>query len=269
MKMRIGCFGYIKDIDTIAAAGFDCAELHIKEIVALSNIEFKSAVKKLRNSGISAEVFDNPIPLESRIADPSFDLNYYREHLEKMADRIAEMGARYCIFGNGRARSLPLEGDIKAAAAKFDDFFFMLLDITASRNITVLIEPLAKKLSNIVNSLPDALQFIKKYNRYNLKTLLDYRWMVEENRPLSEIAEHELYIKHVHIDNPLSPFPNRVVPKLNDGFDYAPLFQALKDISYKEIISVEASVFQDYAREISETLDFFRAHGIEPYRSAS
>lgn len=267
MKMRIGCFGYTKDIDAIAAAGFDCAELHIKEIVALGESEFRDAVKKLRHSGIPAEVFDNPIPLDSWIADPSFDLNQYRGHLERVADRTAEMGARYFVFGNGKARSLPSMGDIEAAARKFDDFFYMLLDITASRNITVLIEPLARKLSNIVNSLPNAVRFIKKYGRHNVKTLLDYRWMIEENRPLSEIAEHELYIKHVHIDNPLSPFPTRVVPRLNDGFDYAPLFQALKDISYKEIISVEASVFQDYAKEISELPGFFRAHGIEPYRS--
>ena len=269
MKMRLGCFGYIKDLDLIAAAGFDCAELQVKEIMALSEEEFKKAKKTLKNCGITAEVFDNPIPLDCRISSPSFDLAYYRDFLEEISDRTAEMGARYIVFGNGKARSLPSEGDIASATSKFDDFFISLLEITAKRNITVLIEPLAKSLSNIVNSLSDAVEFIKKYKMHNLKTLLDYRWMVEEGWPLTVIEDYELYIKHVHIDNPFSPFPTRIVPRLNDGFDYTPFMNTLKNIAYKEIISIEASVFQDFAKEIREGLGLFRANHIEPYRSLS
>jgi sugar phosphate isomerase/epimerase len=104
---------------------------------------------------------------------------------------------------------------------------------------------------------------------HNLKTLLDYRWMVEEGWPLTVIEDYELYIKHVHIDNPLSPFPTRIVPRLNDGFDYAPFINTLKNIAYKEIISIEASVFKDFAKEIREGLGVFKANHIEPYRSLS
>jgi hypothetical protein len=43
----------------------------------------------------------------------------------------------------------------------------------------------------------------------------------------------------------------------------------LKKIAYKEIISIEASVFQDYAKEIKEGLELFRANTIEPYHSIS
>lgn len=267
VRMRLGCFGYLKDLDTIARAGYDCAELHVKEIMALDDAGYKQACKRLKSCGIPAEVFDNPIPLDSRIADSSFDLRYYREFLEKAADRCAEMGARYLVFGNGRARSLPNEGDIEAARAKFDEFFMMLLDIALQRNITVLIEPLARSLSNIVNSLPDAVAFIKKYERPNLKTFVDYRWMVAETRPLSEIVEHELYIKHFHLDNPLTAFPERVVPRLNDVYDYSALFETLKSIAYKEIISIEASVFKDFENEIREPIRLFAAHGIQPYRA--
>lgn len=265
--MRLSCFGFIKDLDDIAAAGYDCAELHIKEIMAFDEAGFAGALRKLRSCGIPAEVFDNPIPLDCRVSDPSFELDFYRGFLEKAADRCAEMGARYFVFGNGRARSLPLEGDITGAAAKFDEFFSMLLDITAARNITVLIEPLGKILSNIVNSLPEAVAFINKYGAPNLRTFIDYRYMVELSRPLQEIEEYEPWIKHVHLDNPLSEFPRRVVPRLDDGFDYAPFLASLKRIAYKGIISVEASVFYDFPKEINECMNFFKAHGIEPYRT--
>jgi sugar phosphate isomerase/epimerase len=267
MKMRLSCFGFIRDLDDIAAAGYDCVELHVKEIAAFDEASFAGALRKLRDCGIPAEVFDNPIPLDSRVSDPSFDLGYYRGFLEKVTDRCAAMGARYFVFGNGKARSLPVEGDVAGAAAKFDEFFAMLLDISAARNITVLIEPLGKKLSNIVNSLPEAVQFIRKFGKPNLKTFVDYRYMVELGRPLSEIEEYEAWIKHVHLDNPLSEFPRRVVPRLDDGFDYAPFLDALKRIAYEGILSVEASVFEDFPREIRECVGFFKAHGIEPYRA--
>ncbi|MCX7774972.1 MAG: sugar phosphate isomerase/epimerase [Spirochaetaceae bacterium] len=267
MHMRLGCFGYIKDLDAIAEAGFDCAELHIRELMGFDEAEYRAARKRLRDSGIPADVFDNPIPLDSRIADPSFDLGFYRSYLERACDRAAEMGARYIVFGNGKARSLPIEGDIEAARAKFDEFFIMLLDIAAQRNITILIEPLGRKLSNIVNSLPEAVAFIRKYGRHNLKTFIDYRYMVEMQRPLSDIEEYELYIRHVHLDNPLTVFPERLVPRLDDGFDYAPFLETLKKISYKEIISIEASVFREYAQDIRSVIDFFAAHNITPYRA--
>ncbi|MFH2115655.1 MAG: sugar phosphate isomerase/epimerase family protein [Spirochaetota bacterium] len=266
MRMRLSCFGSIKDLDDISAAGYDCAELHIREIMGFDDAQYKVALGKLRDCGIPAEVFDNPIPLDSRVPDPSFDLAYYRDFLRKATDRCAGMGARYFVFGNGKARSLPTEGDIQGAASKFDEFFRMLLEITAEHNITVLIEPLGKKLSNIVNSLPEAVAFIEKYGRPNWKTFIDYRYMVELGRPLDEIAKYEPFIKHVHLDNPMTVFPERVVPRLDDGFDYAPFLDALKAIAYKEIISVEASVFKDYKAEIQETLRFFEAHGIQPFR---
>jgi D-psicose/D-tagatose/L-ribulose 3-epimerase len=275
MRMRLSCFGYIKDLDDIARAGYDLAELHVKEIVGFDEAEYKKARARLRSCGIGAEVFDNPIPLDSRVADPTFDLGHYRGFLEKASDRCAEMGARYFVFGNGKARSLPGEGNfalgaavgVDEAAAKFDEFFSMLLDIAAARNITVLIEPLGRNLSNIVNSIPEAVAFIKKHGRPNLKTFLDYRWMVAEGRPLSDLVGFEPYIRHVHLDNPNSEFPRRIVPRLDDGFDYKPFFETLKRICYKEILSVEASVFEDFAAEIRSCLDFFAAHGIKPYRA--
>ena len=267
VRMRLSCFGYIKDLDDIAAAGYDCAELHVREIMSFDDAEYSKARARLKSCGIPAHVFDNPIPLDSRIADPSFDLAYYRDFLAKAADRCAEMGARYFIFGNGKARSLPAEGDVAGAAEKFDEFFRMLLEISAERNITVLIEPLGKKLSNIVNSIPEAVAFIRKYGVPNLKTFVDYRYMVELDRPLSELAEYEPYIKHVHLDNPATVFPERVVPRQDDGFDYAPFLSALKRICYKEIVSIEASVFKNFAKEIRGGLEFFAAHGIRPYRA--
>ena len=50
MKMKLSCFGSTKDIDDIAKAGYDCAELQIREIVELSDDEYKMALKRVKDS---------------------------------------------------------------------------------------------------------------------------------------------------------------------------------------------------------------------------
>lgn len=268
MRMKLSCFGTLKDIDAIAAAGYDCAELQIKEIVELSEDEFRAAVKKVRSSGITLEVFDNPVPLNISITSPDFDLKYWTEYLKKGALRTAELGARYYVFGNGRSRSLPVEGDVEGAREKLLDFLNILCEVTAEHNITVLLEPLATSLSNFINSIPEAVEFIEKFGRYNLKTMCDLRYLFPMNRDVEDIATYEKYIKHIHVDNPLSTFPQRFIPTLEDGFDYGPFIEVLKRICYKEIISIEANMFQDYPEEIKKGLRFFAHFGIVPYRIA-
>jgi len=267
VRMRLSCFGTTKDLEAIARAGYDCAELQVREIVELSEEDFKAVLRKLKGLDITCEVFDNPIPLDVRIPVPEFDLKYWTEYLKIGAYRTAELGARYYVFGNGRSRSLPKEGDVKGAYEKLMTFLNILCDITAEYNITVLLEPLAPTLSNFINSIPEAVDFIEKFGRYNLKTMCDYRWLVAAGRSVDDILNYEKYIKHIHIDNPTTEFPKRPMPSLEDGHDYAPLINALKKICYKEIVSIEANTFTNYEEDIKKGLEFFKHFGIVPYRS--
>ncbi|MBC7330910.1 MAG: sugar phosphate isomerase/epimerase [Synergistetes bacterium] len=267
MKMKLSCFGRLSDLEAIERAGYDCAELQVREIVELSEDEFKAAVRKVKSLDITCEVFDNPIPLDVRIPVPEFDLKYWTEYLKIGAYRTAELGARYYVFGNGRSRSLPVEGDVQSAYNKLMEFLNILCDVTAEYNITVLLEPLAPSLSNFINSIPEAVEFIEKFGKYNLKTMCDFRWLVASGRPIDDIVNYEKYVKHIHIDNPLTEFPKRLMPSLDDGYDYSPLIEALKKICYKEIIAIEANTFDNFEEDIKKGLEFFRQFGIYPYRS--
>ena len=263
MNPRLSFFGFTKDIDAIAAAGYDCIEMHMREIMPMDGAEFDAACRKLRDSSLVCEVLDNPVPLDQCIADESFDLDFYQGYLKKGADRAAELGVRYYIFGNGRTRSLPASGDIEAAKEKNLVFMRMLADIAAQRNITVLIEPLAPTVSNVIHSIPEAIEYAGTVGKPNVGTFLDYRWFVDRNHPFPMIEEYGQHIRHVHIDNPDLPFPKRLVPKVNDGHDYSSLFRALQKINYQGILSIEANTFVDYPQDLSDGLAFFKAYGVE------
>ena len=121
----------------------------------------------------------------------------------------------------------------------------MLADITAERGITVLLEPLAPRVSNVILSIAEALDICQTGGKPNLGTFLDYRWFLAMNHPIQDIEKYGRYIKHVHIDSPTTEFPKRVIPRMDDGHDYSTLFQALEAINYDGIISIEANTFDE------------------------
>lgn len=99
MKMRISHFGFTEEADKIAKAGYDAIELHIKEIMSFDDAEFETAKKRIKDSGLASEVFDNPLPLDVVIAEDTFDFQYYNEYLKKAVFRTSQMGARYFVYG--------------------------------------------------------------------------------------------------------------------------------------------------------------------------
>lgn len=268
MKMRTSHFGFVNQIDQIAAAGYDCVELHIKEIMGFDADGYRQAKKTLFDSGIPCEVFDNPLPLDVVIADPAFDFAFYTEYLKKAVDRTAEMGARYFVYGNGKTRSLPAEGDIAGAEKKNDEMIAVLCELAAQANITILLEPLAASICNRFLGIPENYEYVQKTKLSNLKTLLDYRWFLAGGHSLDVIEEYADFIQHVHIDNPDHAFPKRLVPMAADGHDYTPLFNLLKKICYKGIISYEANTFENgFETDIAKGLELLKENDIFSYRS--
>ena len=269
MKMRLSFFGFAKDIDAIAKAGFDCIEMHYREIVPMSDGEYGELKRWLAGSPLTAEVINNPLPLDKQIIAPDFSIEDYREHLELGASRAAELGARYCNFGNGKTRSLPINAspaEAAAARAKICDALKLICEINAKHNITVLLEPLSPVVSNFILSVPEAIALADELGVQNLKPFIDLGWFVDEKRPYDEIVKYADQIHHIHIDNPVKPFPERLIPRLTDDFDYGPFMETLKKICYKGIISCEANTFTDFEKDLADFMGFFGHFGIRSYR---
>lgn len=270
MKMRLGVFGSVADIDTIADAGFDCIEMYFQDLMAMTPEEFHEAKKKLNNSPLTAEVFNRPLPRDYKIAGEGFDMEFCREYLKKASDLGAEFGARYANFGNGGTRSIPENlppEEYEDMRKRVLEVYALCCEIFAKNNITVLLEPLAPVVTNSVMNMPEALMVAKEVGAYNLKTFVDYRWFVYMKRPLNELVKYADQLQHFHIDNPISQFPVRYIPKLSDDFDYEPLMNTLKKICYKGIISCEANTFSDFKTDLKDLMNFYNHFDIYAYRS--
>lgn len=270
MKMKLGCFGYLENFFAIEAAGYDHAELDVLEIMKLDDGQYRELRSGIKNSPVICDTYNTMIPLNCSIISSDFDEAYWREFSKIGAYKTAELGAKYYVFGNGHARRIPEAGDIAGGREKVLGFLNTLCDITEEYGITMLIEPLSTRFSNFMLSIKEAVDVIRELGRKNLMTMVDMRHMVTTGESFDEIIKYKDYVVHAHIDNPLHT--ERYFPRIGDGYDYQPFFDALKKINFGGILSVEARHYmngelkKDFAVEAAKTMDFFKAFDITGYR---
>lgn len=256
--MRLGGFGFIKDYDSIKAAGFDYAELDMPELEALSGQDFASFRAHVEETGL-------PIPTGARILpvkDPLFFVPGFQEtsleaYLKASCQRSAEVGIKTILFGNGKARWLIDEDSIRKEQV-FINFLRMLCEIAGEHGQEILIEPLGPKYSNYVNTLPEAARVIDAANMPNLFAMADIRHFVWSKEPFEDMVTYRDIVHHVHVDYPLS-YPERKYPSVGDDYDYGPFFQQLKDDN--GTLTIEADVPADWDRAGADARELLAAYG--------
>lgn len=257
--MRFGILALsLDDVETIAGVGYDYAELNVSAVMDLDEAGFKTAKKLLAGTGLSFDIFDEPLPPDVQICVRGFNTFIWREHLKKVCYRVSELGGKSFVFRNGVGRSIPVEGDLMGAREKVMAFIITLCEIAREYDITVMLEPLEEPLSNIYNNLDECAGLVSLLGLPNLVSMCSLRNFAEGGFGFEDMIRHKDIIRHVHIDCPTSPYPQRFCPREDDGYSYGPFFDMLGNIRYDGTISVTADTYQDYEGEITHALAFLK-----------
>lgn len=246
--MRLGCFGKAGQLEAIKRAGFDCAELDICELTAMSNVEFTDFCRKAESSGLGFEVFSGLLPLSVRIFDRDFDEVGWLEHIRSGAARASALGGRMIPFGAGKCRSIPKDCENPdGCVRKLLDFVRNICEILQDYGISLVIEPLGPANSNYLNRIEEACEFAARVNCPNCGIMCDLRHMVKNQEPMSQILRFNKEIRHAHIDYPNGE--SRLFPRKGDGYDYKPYIHTLRQSGYQGILTVEATVYRSFYME--------------------
>lgn len=255
--MKFGCFGFASQIPLIKSAGFDSAELDIGEIIRMSHSEYDEFKKRALDAGLGYEVFSGLIPLTERIYSDSFDIGYWVDYTKRVAERIKPLGAIMVPFGAGKCRSIPEDcDDASYVKNKVLNLVRGICDAFGEYDITVVIEPLGPAYSNYINTIGDAVEFMKAVQRDNCKVMCDLRHMYSLGESMDDIIKYNEHILHAHIDYPKGT--RRYFPRTCDDFDYRPYLGALLRAGYKGLVTVEATEFDDFEKDASESLNLLR-----------
>jgi D-psicose/D-tagatose/L-ribulose 3-epimerase len=236
-KVRIGYCGPLKDIDAVKAAGFDYMEVRTSEVAALSDADYENAAAKFKQVGLPVLAANLFIPASIKVTGPNIDKDRQMEYVRLALDRVSRMGVRLVVFGSGGARQVPEGFSKQEAFQQLVDFGKRIAPEAQSRNITIAIEPLRKRESNIINNTTEALDWVNAVNDPNIQLMIDfYHFEVEKEDP-SAILKVQDHLRHLHMANP----NGRVMPLKWEEYNYGPFFAILRQIHYDRLISLEVS----------------------------
>lgn len=160
--------------------------------------------------------------------------NRTKEYLKSLIDFCSEIGGRVLIFGSPRQRKIEKGSSYEEARKWAKEVFAESLDEAKKREVTICIEPLARRETNFINTAKEAVSLIKEINHQSFKLHLDVKAMSDEGRPIPEIIkENKEYLFHFHANdaNGLGPGFGNV--------DFGPIIKALGEVGYSGFISVE------------------------------
>jgi D-psicose/D-tagatose/L-ribulose 3-epimerase len=232
--------------------GFDYVELPLAQMVDLNDEEFSSLKEKVGSSGLKCEACNNFFPASIRLTGNDVDYGKTEAYLDKALGRAAQLGVKVIVLGSPKSKNVPEGYPMDKAWSQLVELLRNIDPLVRTRGITVVIEPLNKGESNIINTAAEGLRLAKAADRENIKLLIDYYHLVMEKEDPEIILDAGSYIKHIHFANPAG----RVYPAEKvDG--YIRFMDLLKRIGYEGRISIEAYT-KDFCHDAKRSVEMLR-----------
>jgi sugar phosphate isomerase/epimerase len=176
------------------------------------------------------------LPPHLKPVGPEFDLPRLQKYMQRIADRAAAVGMNILVFGSGAARMVPANFDRASAKSQLLEFIRMSIEVLAPKDILLVAEPLNSGECNIMNSVPECIEYVHAINHEGFQCLVDSYHVWHDHQPLEPIAEAVPWIKHVHV----SDVQDRNVPSEKSPHDYRGFFNMLQTADYDGPIAVES-----------------------------
>jgi len=224
--------------DRAAADGFDFVQAAADLAPGLSDDQVLRRKDLVRAGGPPFAVCGVPLPAGVRVTQVGFNLYHWTEHAKGALRRMADLGCRKLVWSEGRARVLPVEGEVAVLKEQALQFLFMLCEAAGAFGITVLVEPLGPRRANFLNSMKEVGELFSRVGKDNLSCAISLRELESIGLSLSRMHDHRQLIGHVQMENPQSAEGERRCPRPDDGQDYRPFLKELKAIGYTGLISL-------------------------------
>jgi sugar phosphate isomerase/epimerase len=253
--MKFGICTPWTNAQSVAAAGWDYIEESVQAILqgTVDDANWTQA-QKITASELPVPVANLLVPAAIKITGPAADLPTLQKYMTRVLSRAPGVGIKTLVFGSGGARNVPDGFDRVAALNQIIEFLRISAPIAARHGVTIVIEPLNRRECNIINSVEEAIVYIKTVNHPNVQCLVDSYHFWLENEPLESLENAMPWIRHVH----LADTEGRVAPGQSGKADYLPFFRVLKNGGYDSLMSFEGTAMLDFENTAPKVLAFIK-----------
>jgi sugar phosphate isomerase/epimerase len=242
--MKWGICTSIASSAATKAAGWDFIEESIQGLLeGLVPDEQWAGAQRAATSALPIHAANVLVPGKIKITGPDANLDRLRDYIGRVVPRAQKVGIKRLVFGSGGARNVPDGFDRDRARKQIVDFATMAAQLAEGSEVVFVCEPLRKSECNIINTVAEAMEYVRAVNHPHFQCLLDTYHFWAENEAIQNVEQNLKWIKHVHV----ADLEGRVAPGESKTSDYGPVFKVLKQGGYDATISVEAPGFKDIA----------------------
>lgn len=251
--MRIGWCRALEDADLVKRVGYDFIEVPLAPMGLEDRESFEASKKRVSASPLPTCAFNVFFPQDIRIVGPDVDVRRVKNYLARAAELLGEARAEIVVLGSGWARNAPENWARSRAEEQLLQALSWCADALEGSGVTLAIEPLNRRESNIVNSVAEAVDYAKRISRSEIRVLADFYHMDEEQEPLDALSAHVGWLAHIHIADTGRRNPG------TGSYDYDRFFGYLKEAGYTGMISAECKVERPEA-DMRHSLNFLRRY---------
>jgi len=241
----------------VKSAGYQGIEVapftFVKESVEeISPDRREQMVSVMKNAGLECAGIHwllAPPPKGLHFTIPDIDVRRKTiDYLDKLIDFCGDLRGSCMVFGSPDQRNtmgIPIE----EAKKYFAEGLASVADHAQKRDVKILIEPLGRSVTDVVNTLAEALELAKQVNHPAIQIVFDFHNTEDETEPF-DVLLRKYYenIEHVHIQE----IDGRHLGTGTGIHDYTKAFQTLKDFKYDKWISLEVFDFTPGGKKIAE-----------------
>ena len=252
--MKFGWCGTLDKAPDMAAAGLDYIEVQLVPLNLEDDAAFAEAKQRILDLPLPALASSYLFPRDFRIVGPQRDEPRNRRYFERVVQLLALAGTRIVVLGSGWTRDIPPGWSRAQAEDQFAHTLGWCADLLQGGPTTLVIEPLNRSESNLINSVGEGVQLARRVNRNEVHGLADFYHMDQEHEPLAEVGAYPGWLSHVHLAD---------TGRLNPGtgqYDYDSFFRHLQAGGYQGLLSSECSLPNgaDPVQAMRESATFLR-----------
>lgn len=251
---KLGVCTSVDKAGLLKTAGCDYTEEAVGRflIPAESDEMFAENFSRFENAEFPILACNSFLPGSLKSTGPDAKHDEIIEYARVAFERAQKAGIKYIVFGSSGSRNVPDGFDKDQARQQFIKLLKRMGPVAKKYDVVVVIEPLNKKESNIINTVAEGAEIVRAADRMNIKLLADFYHMALENEGPQAIIDAGELIKHCHI----AEKENRAAPG-TAGDDFTGYFKALKKINYTGAISIECR-WSDFDKQVPESIAYLK-----------
>jgi len=193
------------------------------------------------------------LPANLKVTGPAVDLERLRNYGETAFSRAKSIGLSIIVFGSAGARMVPSGWSLATGFEQYVQALVALAPIAQKYGVTIVVEPLNRVECNLVNTVDEGAEAVRRTNHPNVMLLADIFHMLRNGESPDPIERNADLIVHAHIAENV----DRAQPGVS-GEDFRPYLRALKKATKCERLTLECVWTGDKYEQAAPALAILR-----------